>query len=111
MGGNGGGWLGDVASRPCACFPMLPFDRAEPFFRQFSDLSASGELADLLDAISRELGFRYWALTHHVDIRRNPDQAIRLHNYPGEWVEYYDANSLGLSDPVHRASHVTSLGF
>lgn len=90
---------------------MLPFGRAEPFFRQFGDVSTSSELADLLEAIARELGFRYWALTHHVDIRRNPGKAIRLHNYPDEWVEYYDANSLGLSDPVHRASHVTSLGF
>lgn len=90
---------------------MFPFDRAEPFFRQFADIETSDELAGLLDDIVRALGFRYWALTHHVDIRGNPDQAIRLHNYPGEWVEYYDANSLGISDPVHRASHVTSLGF
>jgi len=90
---------------------MLPFNRAEPFFRQFAELTTSLELAGLLDEVSRELGFRYWALTHHVDIRRHPDKAIRLLNYPGEWVEYYDANSLGLSDPVHRASHVTSQGF
>jgi DNA-binding CsgD family transcriptional regulator len=26
-------------------------------------------------------------------------------------VEYYDANALGLVDPVHRASHVTNKGF
>jgi LuxR family transcriptional regulator, quorum-sensing system regulator CciR len=90
---------------------MLPFDRAEPFFQHFSEVASGTELADLLDTVTRELGFRYWALTHHVDIRRNPEKAIRLHNYPGEWVEYYDANSLGLTDPVHRASHVTMLGF
>ena len=90
---------------------MLAFARAEPFFRRIADATSSTELADLLDCTTRELGFRYWALTHHVDIRRQPDKAIRLHNYPGEWVEYYDANRLGLSDPVHRASHVTSLGF
>lgn len=90
---------------------MLPFDRAEPFFRQFSEITSGAELADLLDGVVRELGFQYWALTHHVDISKNPHQAIRLHNYPGEWVEYYDANRLGLTDPVHRASHVTTLGF
>jgi LuxR family quorum-sensing system transcriptional regulator CciR len=90
---------------------MLPFARAEPFFDQLTHITTAADLADLLAGITRELGFRYWALTHHVDIRRHPDRAIRLHNYPGEWVEYYDANSLGLSDPVHRASHVTSVGF
>jgi LuxR family quorum-sensing system transcriptional regulator CciR len=90
---------------------MLPVAEAEPFFAQFTDVRTSHELSDLLDDIARQLGFRYWALTHHVDIRRHPERAIRLLNYPREWVEYYDAHSLGLSDPVHRASHVTSLGF
>lgn len=90
---------------------MLPFSHAEPFFRQFAQIGTAAELADMLDAITPKLGFRYWALTHHVDVRRHPERAIRLHNYPGEWVEYYDANKLGLSDPVHRASHVTSAGF
>ena len=37
--------------------------------------------------------------------------AIRLHNYPDRWADYYDANALGVSDPVHRASHKTSVGF
>lgn len=90
---------------------MLSFDRANDYFRYFSEVATDAELADLLDELTREMGFAYFALTHHVDIRRNPDKAIRLLNYPGEWVEYYDAHSLGVSDPVHRASHVTNLAF
>jgi LuxR family quorum-sensing system transcriptional regulator CciR len=90
---------------------MFPFERAEPYFRQFAAITTSAELGDLLDELTRELRFRFWALTHHGDIRRQGGRAIRLHNYPGEWAEYYDAHSLGVSDPVHRASHVTSLGF
>jgi LuxR family quorum-sensing system transcriptional regulator CciR len=89
---------------------MIAFDRAEPFFRQFAEITTDAELAELLDGITGELRFRYWALSHHVDLRRHC-RAIRLHNYPGEWAEYYDAHSLGPSDPVHRASHVTALGF
>lgn len=57
------------------------------------------------------LGVQYFALTHHVDILNAPPTTIRIHNYPDEWVDYYDRNALGVSDPVHRASQVTSIGF
>jgi LuxR family quorum-sensing system transcriptional regulator CciR len=69
------------------------------------------ELGEALRAMTEELGFQYFALTHHVDVLEMGDSAIRLHNYPSKWADYYDAQALGLSDPVHRASHVTSLGF
>jgi LuxR family quorum-sensing system transcriptional regulator CciR len=89
---------------------MQSFERAEAFLRDVSETSTEAELAEALAEVARELGFSYFALTHHVDIRR-AGAAIRLHNYPDDWVEYYDSNSLGVSDPVHRASHVTSVGF
>lgn len=69
------------------------------------------ELAEALLAITLELGFQYFALSHHVDIVTAGDSAIRVHNYPAQWADYYDAQALGVSDPVHRASHVTSVGF
>jgi LuxR family quorum-sensing system transcriptional regulator CciR len=90
---------------------MGTFAQAEAFLRDVSATSSEVELAEALSIVTRELGFSYFALTHHVDIRRAPRPAIRLHNYPDEWVEFYDDNSLGVSDPVHRASHVTSVGF
>jgi LuxR family quorum-sensing system transcriptional regulator CciR len=90
---------------------MSTFERAEAFLRDVCETSTEVELAEALTVVTRELGFSYFALTHHVDIRRAPQPAIRLHNYPDDWVQYYDDNSLGVSDPVHRASHVTSVGF
>lgn len=90
---------------------MRRIERAQAYLRDVSETGGEDELADALAAITGELGFAYFALTHHVDIRRAAQPAIRLHNYPSEWVEYYDSNALGVSDPVHRASHVTSVGF
>lgn len=90
---------------------MGTFEQAEAFLRDVSATNTEVELSDALSIVTRELGFTYFALTHHVDIRRAPQPAIRLHNYPEDWVEYYDDNSLGVSDPVHRASHMTSVGF
>lgn len=90
---------------------MRSFERAEAFLREVSETDSEMELSGALTIITAELGFSYFALTHHVDIRHAPEPAIRLHNYPAEWVAYYDDNRLGVSDPVHRASHVTSVGF
>lgn len=90
---------------------MRSFDRAEAFLRELTQANSEAELADVLGFVARELGFSFFALTHHVDILHAPQPAIRLHNYPDTWAEYYDRNQLGLSDPVHRASHLTSVGF
>lgn len=90
---------------------MHAFARARAYVGHIAAAATPTELADTLACVSRELGFSYFALSHHVDIAEAGDSAIRLHNYPNDWVEYYDSRKLGVSDPVHRASHVTSVGF
>ena len=87
------------------------FDRVDAFVRDVGGVASEADLAGLLEEMSAEMGFHYFALTHHVDIRQAPQPAIRLHNYPSHWVEYFDEQKLGPSDPVHRASHLTSVGF
>ena len=57
------------------------FDRVDAFVRDVRDLQSEEALAAALGEIARELGFRYFALTHHVDLRAS-SAAIRLHNYP-----------------------------
>ena len=74
-------------------------------------VGSADDLSLAMAAIAAEIGFQYFALTHHVDIVAASGNAIRLHNYPAQWADYYDGNALGVSDPVHRASHVTSAGF
>jgi len=81
------------------------------FMHVVEDVASADDLAAAMAAITAELGFQYFALTHHVDIVAASNSAIRLHNYPAQWADYYDGNALGVTDPVHRASHVTSMGF
>ena len=69
------------------------------------------ELGGVMSEVCRVLGFQYFALTHHVDLLKAGNGAIRLHNYPERWAEHYDSQTLSLSDPVHRASQVTAFGF
>jgi LuxR family quorum-sensing system transcriptional regulator CciR len=86
------------------------FDRVDAFVRDISGLGNEQELAGALEEISVELGFRFFALTHHVDVRR-ARAAVRIHNYPDGWADWFDSEALGGSDPVHRASNLTSVGF
>ena len=86
------------------------FDRVDAFVREIRGLDSEEALAAALAEVASDLGFRYFALTHHVDVRRS-SAAIRIHNYPQGWAEWFDEQSLGASDPVHRASNVTSVGF
>ena len=86
------------------------FDRVDAFVRDVSKLKTEDELTAALGDVSRDLGFRYFALTHHVDVRKS-SAAIRLHNYPPGWAEWFDEQGLGGGDPVHRASNMTSVGF
>ena len=83
----------------------------ERFSRAIAQASTPDDLHAAITSITRELGFDHFALTHHVDIARAPASAIRLHDYPAQWVDYFDTNRLAVSDPVHRASHLTSVGF
>ena len=86
------------------------FDRVDVFVRDVRELESEADLAEALKEITCDLGFRYFALTHHVDVRRS-SAAIRIHNYPAGWAEWFDDQSLGATDPVHRASNITSVGF
>lgn len=84
------------------------------FDRFAAAVSAARDQADLaliLADVTRRMGYDYFALTHHVDWQDGRPDAIRLHNYPPEWVTFFDTNGLGASDPVHRASQRTSFGF
>jgi LuxR family quorum-sensing system transcriptional regulator CciR len=86
------------------------FARVDAFVRDLREVQTDEALAGALADVSRDLGFRYFALTHHVDLRRSR-AAIRIHNYPDGWAEWFDEQALGATDPVHRASNMTSVGF
>lgn len=86
-------------------------DIAREFIAAITAARSPEELRDALLAICRAMGFTYFALSHHVDVARVGPRAIRVHNYPEAWADYYDRNALGVLDPVHRASHVTCFGF
>ena len=60
------------------------------------------ELANIMDAITRELGFRHYALVHHDDLRGDPPGRVKLLNYPAAATERIIGQGHWRSDPVMR---------
>lgn len=89
----------------------MGIDALADFLSLINGSTSLDDLAQAMEVISKRLGVPYFALTHHVDLAGGHGQTIRLHNYPARWADYYVSQGLGICDPVHRASHRTSVGF
>lgn len=61
--------------------------------------------------ITARMGFRHFALVHHINVRAPGSPTIRLIDYPSDWVEIFEERKLYASDPIHRASQRTAVGF
>jgi LuxR family quorum-sensing system transcriptional regulator CciR len=82
---------------------------------QFADSAAdAGDMSGLtghLDDVGRELGFRFFALVHHVSLRRTAPRLIESSNYPPVWSEMFVGRHFFVDDPVLHASQRTVTGF
>jgi LuxR family transcriptional regulator, quorum-sensing system regulator CciR len=90
---------------------MSELAAAREFLEKARQAISNEELLEALAGACDAMGFQYFALTHHLDFPTPSSGAVRLHNYPASWVAWFDENRLGVSDPIHRASHVTTVGF
>jgi LuxR family quorum-sensing system transcriptional regulator CciR len=89
------------------------------FIDESRRVKTAAELEGLLAGVTREMGFEYYALIHHVDLSRyssaldHMDQGnlVALSNYPPAWIEAYITRNIVANDPVLLASHRTSVGF
>lgn len=84
---------------------------AQQFAQDAMNSTSSEALADTLYSACDYMQCRYFALSHHIDFLASPDLGLRLHNYPEEWAHWFDDRQLGPSDPVHRASQRSAVGF
>lgn len=69
------------------------------------------DLRGLLEDVTRELGFRYFALLHHGSLRPGGGKLFRIDNYPSGWAEELIGKDYVADDPVHLASGRTNTGF
>lgn len=79
--------------------------------RGFQSAASYDELSSAMAEATERLGFRHYAMVQHVNLLRPEQRGLRLHNYPERWVGWFDRERLGLTDPIHRASHRALTGF
>jgi LuxR family quorum-sensing system transcriptional regulator CciR len=86
--------------------------RLTDLFEQQADQCSSPEdLRILLEDVTKELGFHYFALLHHRSVCSGSDHLVRVDNYPRGWAEELLTCHDVAADPVHLASLRTNGGF
>ena len=110
-GKDGFGSTGGLRRGPAPKCLMGMYHALARFIEFAAMVSSPVDLQEGLDEITATMGYHYFALTHHVDLTAAPHSTIRLHTYPDRWVDYFDRNGLAASDPIHRASQQTAIGF
>jgi LuxR family quorum-sensing system transcriptional regulator CciR len=88
---------------------MIDLTAFQRFLDHIKSAADNAEVRESLALACETMGFQYYALTQHSASVES--QAIRLYNYPSGWVRWFDENNLSVTDPVHRASEITCLGF
>ena len=80
------------------------FNLAEDAIRQIRSVSDVHELRLFMEAVSRAMGFKHFALIHHDDLRTARPGLVDLKNYPAAVVERLFINNAYRRDPVIRGS-------
>lgn len=65
-------------------------------------IATRDELVTLMEAVSREMGFRYYALIHHDDLRAPRPDHVNLKDYPAAITERLIGQHRYRRDPVIR---------
>jgi LuxR family quorum-sensing system transcriptional regulator CciR len=90
---------------------MAEFEVAQQFVDRARTSQTESELFQLLEDVAAEIGFHYFALVNHTDLRQQSQRVIRIENYPESWASYFVENALYADDPVHLASLRSNVGF
>jgi LuxR family quorum-sensing system transcriptional regulator CciR len=94
--------------------PLAPshdrFDVVQEFVSAAADVDLMADLRELIGDASRELGFEYFAIVHHIRFGRPSSDKVRLSNYPLEWLALLRQNE-HFDEPVLKAAERACNGF
>lgn len=90
---------------------MIDFPKFISLISAITDASTIDELHEALHRATLMLGFRQFAMGHHVDLATPPAQAIRLTTYNDDWIAHGMERDYFSDDPIHVASTKMGSGF
>ncbi len=88
---------------------MGQFRDVQGFIRNANEAQNLQELSGVLDGMSRSLGFRYYALGHHVRVVSGT--LLQIANYPHSWAERFAERGYLADDPAVTACQKAIVGF
>jgi len=78
---------------------------------ELRSIDSCRDLERLVDSITREMDFRFYALAHHADLKNSADTLVNLKAYPEAIFERLVNQHLFRRDPVVRACLYTGGAF
>lgn len=75
---------------------------ADAFLTAVRTTATTKDLITLMEAVSRDMGFRYFALIHHDDLREPRADRVNLKDYPAAVTERLIGQGCYRRDPVVR---------
>ncbi|MEO7688344.1 MAG: LuxR family transcriptional regulator [Sphingomonas sp.] len=91
---------------------VKPLSRLILNFGYLADLCTTlDELAVLLEAVARELGFEFLAMLHSISLMGSSERLIRHDTYPPGWEKLLVGRGRRVIDPVLAYSRTTTTGF
>jgi LuxR family transcriptional regulator, quorum-sensing system regulator CciR len=91
--------------------PMSDLAFVTEIVEHLRNVDSDDGLLQIVDDVSRGLGFDHFAMIHHADLSRLSTSLIHIDTYPAVWREHFVANGIYLDDPVLHACVRTHLGF
>jgi LuxR family quorum-sensing system transcriptional regulator CciR len=86
------------------------FNVIQEFVSSCAEVDDMAGLRSAIEPACRELGFRFYAIVHHIRFGRPSKDNIRLSNYPLEWLAKLRQDE-HFHEPVLKAAERTSSGF
>jgi LuxR family quorum-sensing system transcriptional regulator CciR len=83
----------------------------QDFVRQCNLATSEGQLFQLLEEATQQLGFEQFALAHHVNLAGPPEDAVAFGSYNQDWVQTLIEQRYFADDPILAASAKTAVGF
>jgi LuxR family quorum-sensing system transcriptional regulator CciR len=77
----------------------------------FLGCETADDLHEALACATHNLGFKRFAMGHHVDLVNAPENAMRITNYDPIWIQRALEHGYVSEDPVHHASTRSAAGF
>ncbi len=88
---------GTSPARVMSCFVI-----ADTFIRAVRAVASPDELITLMEAVTRDMGFRHYALIHHDDLREARPDRVDLKDYPAAIADRLIGQRHYRHDPIIR---------